>query len=79
MNLNYEDMQAQVKENMKKVEEEGQSETQLAFTSQRAQSDFFYKIIEGIEGWSIKSCDSRHVPEHYVNNCVLVKDDEEAQ
>lgn len=75
MNINYDDMLAQVKENIKKVEEEGQSEARLAFTSARAQSDIFYKIVEDLDGWVIKACDSRAVPAHYVNNCVLERVD----
>lgn len=80
--FNYDDMLAQVKENMAKVEEEGQTETQLAFTSHRAASDVFYKMVDELDGWSIKACDSRAVPAHYQNTCVLVKEEsknEEAQ
>lgn len=81
MNLDYDNMLAQVKENIAKVEEEGRTETSLVFTSEKAASDFFYKMIDELDGWSIKACDSRSVPAHYVNNCALVKDDtdEEAQ
>jgi len=75
--INYEEMLVQVKENLKKVEEGGQAETQFVFTSHRAASDFFYKIINDIDGWVIKSCESRPIPAHYQNTCVLGREEEE--
>lgn len=82
--FNFDDMLAQVKENMAKVEAENQTETQLAFSSHRAASDIFYRIANELEGWTIKACESRPVPAHYQNTCVLVREekadtDEETQ
>jgi hypothetical protein len=74
--MNYEEMIEQVKENIKKVEAEGQEEAQFAFASAQAASDFYYNVIKEIDGWVIKSVESRLVPRHYQNSAVLERGDE---
>jgi hypothetical protein len=73
MDMNYEEMLEQVKDNLKKVEEEGKTETQFAFASPRDCADFFRKAVEAVEGWEIQVAESRLVPRHYQNSATLVR------